>query len=38
MATHGDCKDRDYDRQIDGPAKKREMEIYPMAMQVYCDF
>ena len=33
-----ESKDRDYDSQIDGPAKKRKMEICPMAMQVYCDF
>ena len=37
VATHGNCKVHDYDSQVDGPAKKREMEIYLMAMKVYCD-
>ena len=39
LTTHGNCKVHDYDSPIDaGPAKNmEEMEMYLMAMKIYCD-
>ena len=39
LTTHGNCIIHDYDSPIDaGPAKNmEEMEMYLMAMKIYCD-
>ena len=40
LESHGDCLVKDFDSsEIDGSeAKQREMDLYLMAMKIYCDF